>query len=80
MPRRKRVSGVFPPPLQGSPGGGRSTQGSSFGSTLGYIPAAASRLKTFVISPLLHAMRHTLAGIFSEESASRRAGYRFKRT
>ncbi len=31
--------------------GGDSTQGSAFGSTLGYIPAAASRLKVCAILP-----------------------------
>ena len=43
---RMGVGGV-PPALQGSPRGGSATQGSAFGSTLGYIPAAASRLKKF---------------------------------
>ena len=58
------------PPLQGSPRGGGATQGSAFGSTLGYIPAAASRLKIFVISPLLNVTRRALVGLFSEESFS----------
>ena len=39
---------LFLPPLQGSPRGGGATQGSAPPpSTLGYIPAAASRLKRF---------------------------------
>ena len=40
---------MLPRPLQGSLSGGISTQGSAFGFTLGYVPAAASRLKGFAI-------------------------------
>ena len=43
---------------------GDSTQGSAFGSTLGYIPAAASRLKILVILPALNVRNHTLVGYF----------------
>ena len=42
---------IFLPPLQGSAQVGDPTQGSAFGSTLGYIPAAASRLKMFAGLP-----------------------------
>ena len=48
------------------PGRG-STQGSArFGSTLGYIPVAASRLKILVILPALSKAPYT-CGLFSEE-------------
>ncbi len=49
---------AFLPPFQGSRGG-RCTQGSAFGSTLGYIPAAASRLKEFAIFPDVSVVRNT---------------------
>ena len=47
---------AFLPPFQGSHAWGKATQGSAFGFTLGYIPAAASRLKIFVIAPVLNGM------------------------
>ena len=62
--RHENGAAAFLPPFQGSSWVGDCTQGSVFGSTLGYIPAAASRLKVFAISPDLNVMHDTLEGCF----------------
>ena len=48
---------------------GAVTQGSAFGSTLGYVPAA-SRLNVLAVLPDTYIMHITLEGRFSEESAA----------
>ena len=62
---RSEGSGAsFPPPFQGSPGWGFHPGFRRSGSTLGYIPAAASRLKVFAILPDIKVMHDTLEGYF----------------
>ena len=54
--------------------GGDSTQGSAPPpSTLGHIPAAASRLKVFAVQPCINAMHHTLEGCFRKGPGSVKA-------
>ena len=60
--------GAFLSPFQGSRGR-ETTQGSAFGSTPGYIPAAASRLKGFAIFPGI-ALLLLVAGCSGTRSAS----------
>ena len=56
-----KVSGArFPPPFQGSRWWGFRRSG----STLGYIPAAASRLKVFAILLDINVMHDDLEGYF----------------
>ena len=52
---------------QGSSWGEPATQGSAFGSILGYIPAAASRLKALASSRDVNAIHDRLEG-FSRKS------------
>ena len=63
-----RLSAAYLSPLQGSSGRGGFTQDSAFGSTLGCIPAAASRLKRFAGFAILRVTHRTQAVLFSEES------------
>ena len=62
----KRVFGELPAAPSGLLPGEEPTQGSAFGSTLGYIPAAASRLKILAISRDLNVIHDTLDGDFRE--------------
>ena len=50
-------------PFRARPGGD-STQGCAFGSTPGYIPAAASRLRAFAVLPGINVMRDILESHF----------------
>ena len=70
--------GAFLSPFQGSRGR-ETTQGSAFGSTPGYIPAAASRLKGFAILPDTNAMPNTVEGYF-RRSPRFWISYRIQRT
>ena len=54
---------------------GAVTQGSAFGSTLGYVPAAASRLNVLAVLSDTNMMHITLEGRLSEESAAHRPGH-----
>ena len=49
--RQGGLTACFPPPFQGLGVERGVPRGSAFGSTLGYVPAAASRLRSFGISP-----------------------------
>ena len=67
-PTGRSVGREFPAALSGLLLGGVSTQGSAApGSTLGYIPAAASRLKVFAILPGTNVIHNTLERLFSEK-------------
>ena len=62
----KMVFGELPAVPSGLLSGEDATQGSAIGSTLGYIPAAASRLKILAISRDLNLIHDTLDGDFRE--------------
>ena len=60
----KVLGARFLPPFQGSRGWGFHPGFRRSGSTLGYIPAAASRLKVFAILPDINVMHDDLEGYF----------------
>ena len=63
-PGRRVGNEGFPPPFQGSPGRGFHPGFRRSGSTLGYIPAAASRLKVFAMLPDINVMHNALECYF----------------